>query len=99
MNVKIRLPITIVRTKYLEEMKRAFEQCKSSIELEKMQLDRCKSQLDSYIRQQAKDIIKYHVCKSCLTLVEPGSGVFGSVGKEESALWCAKCYRAKTNSK
>ena len=43
MNVKIRLPITIVRTKYLEEMKRAFEECKSSIELEKMQLDQCKS--------------------------------------------------------
>lgn len=95
MNVKIRLPITIVRTKYLEEMKRAFEQCKSSIELEKMHLDNCKKQFDSYIRKEAKDIIKQHVCKSCLTLVEPGDGIFGSVGKEESALWCGKCWRAK----
>lgn len=99
MNIRIRLPITIVRTKYLEEMKITFKQSKSTIEQEKMQLDQCKSQLDSYIRQQAKDIIKYHICKSCLTLVEPGSGIFGSVGKEESALWCGKCWRAKTNSK
>ena len=96
MNIRIRLPVTIVRTKYLEEMKRTFEQCKYLIELERMQLDRCKSQLDSYIRQQAKDIIKYHVCKSCLTLVEPGSEILGAVGKEESALWCEKCWRIKT---
>lgn len=95
MNIRVRLPVTIVRTKYLEEMKRASEQCRHAIWLEKTQLDQCKSQLDSYIRQQAKDIIKYHTCKSCLTLVEPGGGVFGAVGKEESALWCEKCWRAK----
>lgn len=63
-----------------------------------MRLDQCKSQLDSYIRQRAKDVIKCHICKSCLTLVEPGGGVFGAVGKEESALWCAKCWKAKTKS-
>jgi hypothetical protein len=96
MNIRVRLPVTIVRTKYLEEMKRTFEQCKSTIELEKMRLDQCKSQFESYIRQHAKDIIKYRTCKSCLTLVEPGSGVFGAVGKEEPALWCEKCWRIKT---
>lgn len=35
MNIRVRLPITIVRTKYLEEMKRAFEQCRATIETEK----------------------------------------------------------------
>lgn len=98
MNIRVRLPIIIVRTKYLEEMKGSFEQCKSTIELEKMRLDQCKSQLDSYIRQQAKDVIKCHICKSFLALVEPGGGVFGAVGKEESALWCEKCWKAKTKS-
>lgn len=98
MNIRVRLPITIVRTKYLEEMKRAFEQCRATIETEKMRLDEYKDQFDSYIRRQAKDIIKHHVCKGCLTLVEPGGGVFGAAGKEESALWCRKCWEAKTKS-
>nr|DAX93577.1 MAG TPA: hypothetical protein [Caudoviricetes sp.] len=98
MNIRIRLPITIVRTKHLEEMKRAFEQCKSTIELEKMRLDQCREQLDSYIRQKSENIIKHHICKSCLTLVEPGGGVFGAVGKEESALWREKCWKTKTKS-
>ena len=99
MNIRIRLPVTIVRTKYLEEMERTFEQCKSTIEKEKTQISQCKSQLDSYIRQHAKDIIKHHTCKSCLTPVEPGSGMFGAVGKEESALWCKKCWKIKTQQK
>ena len=103
MNIRVRLPVTIVRTKYLEEMKSTFSECKLAITAEsavlvaeKMQLNDLKGRLDSYVRQQAKDIVKDHICKGCLTLVEPGDGVFGAVGKEESALWCEKCWRAKT---
>lgn len=68
---------------------------KCSIGGGKMQLNDLKDRLGSYVRQQAKNIIKDHICKGCLTLVEPGKGVFGAVGKEESALWCEKCWRTK----
>lgn len=68
----------------------------AALAAEKMQLNDLKDRLDSYVRQRAEDIIKDHICKGCLTLVKPGKGVFGTVGKEESALWCEKCWRIKT---
>lgn len=102
MKIDIRLPFTIVKTDYLEKMEREFERCRFTIEKEKVGIEKCiekcKEELERNYHRQARHIILESICKGCRMYVPPGEGIFGAVGKEESARWCGKCWNKKVSA-
>lgn len=98
MKIDIRLPFTIVKTDYLEKMEREFERCRFTIEKEKVSIEKCKEELERSYHRQARRIILESICKGCQMYVPPGEGIFGAVGKEESARWCGKCWNKKVSA-
>jgi hypothetical protein len=105
MKIDIRFPFTIVKTDYLEKMEREFERCrftiekeKVGIEKEKVGIEKRKEELERSYHQQARHIILESICKGCRMYVPPGEGIFGAVGKEESARWCGKCWNKKVSA-
>lgn len=98
MKIDIRFPFTIVKTDYLEKMEREFERCRFTIEKEKVGIEKCKEELECNYHRQARRIILESICKGCRMYVPPGEGIFGAVGKEESARWCGKCWNKKVSA-
>lgn len=98
MKIDIRFPFTIVKTDYLEKMEREFERCRFTIEKEKISIEKCKEELERNYHRQARHIILESICKGCRMYVPPGEGIFGAVGKEESARWCGKCWNKKVSA-
>ena len=98
MKIDIRFPFTIVKTDYLEKMEREFERCRFTIEKEKVGIEKYKEELERNYHRQARHIILESICKGCRMYVPPGEGIFGAVGKEESARWCDKCWNKKVSA-
>lgn len=88
----------VIETDYLEKMEREFERCRFTIEKEKVGIEKCKEELERNYHRQARHIILESICKGCRMYVPPGEGIFGAVGKEESARWCGKCWNKKVSA-